>query len=124
LSGGPAAGGPEAGRPATGRPEVGRPDLGHVAEGPTTGAGLGREVELIDRAAAAEREGRPDDALEAIRVFQREIGDRGQLAEEAAAIEIEVTCRRHGAATDQLAAFDRRWPSSAQRARLAAACGR
>jgi len=83
---------------------------------------LSREVELIDLAMVSLRKGAPRAALEAIRVFERETFGRGQMAEEAAAIEIEAHCRLHEDVTDKLAAFDRKWPSSAQRERIQTTC--
>lgn len=89
---------------------------------PVAEISLAREVELIDDAMASLRAGNPTDALAAIAAFHRETGDRGQLLEEASAIEIEATCNLHLDARTKLAAFDRAWPSSAQRVRLTAAC--
>jgi hypothetical protein len=88
-------------------------------------ATLAREVELVDRAMTALRAGQPDHALAAIAVFERETAGHGQLAEDAAAIDIEARCRLHDADLGaRLAAFDARWPHSAQRPRLTAACAR
>ena len=64
----------------------------------------------------------PAAAIEAIRVFDRETLGQGQMAEDAAAIEIEARCRLGYSVTSQLAHFDRRWPESAQRERLQTAC--
>ncbi|HEU0033142.1 MAG TPA: hypothetical protein VFQ53_21060 [Kofleriaceae bacterium] len=84
---------------------------------------LGREVALIDRAMAAMQSGDPSAALVAVHVHARETAGHGQLAEDAAAIEIEALCRLHDPTTaDKLAAFDVRWPESAQRSRLSARC--
>ncbi len=118
----PAAGRPDPGRPDPGRPATGRPAAGRPDPGQSPSEILGQEVRLIDQAATALRESRFDDALAAIQIYDENIGERGQLTEDAAAIQIEATCRLHGAAADRLAEFDRKWPSSAQRARLAAAC--
>jgi len=86
-------------------------------------ADLAREVELVDRAMGALRRGAPADALAAVRVHAAETAGAGQLAEDAAAIEIEALCRLHDAAVAaKLAAFDARWPQSAQRSRLTARC--
>jgi len=69
------------------------------------------------------REHKPQIAIEAVRVFERETAGRGQLAEEAAAIEIEALCQlRDDAATRKLDEFDHKWPSSAQRSRLTVKC--
>lgn len=86
-------------------------------------ASLAREVELIDQAMIALRRGNPADALTSIRAHSLETRGAGQLAEEAAAIEVEALCRlgRPEAAT-KLAAFDERFPRSAQRARLTQSC--
>lgn len=83
---------------------------------------LAREVELVDRAMAAMKRGDAALALAAVRLHVRETGGKGQLAEDAAAIEIEAMCRSQLPVTGKLAAFDARWPTSAQRARLATVC--
>ena len=84
---------------------------------------LAREVELVDRAMTALRRGELRAALAAVRLHGTETAYRGQLAEDATAIEIEALCRLHDPqATARLSAFDTRWPTSAQRARLTAAC--
>jgi hypothetical protein len=103
----------------------------HVAAAPVAPApqpvvevSLAREVELIDDAMASLRSGNATAALAAISAFHRETGDRGQLLEEASAIEIEASCNLHLDVRSKLAAFDKAWPSSAERARLTAACPR
>lgn len=114
---------PDLGRPTTAvppRPAVGRLDSVAAVSGPT----LAREVELIDRAMSELRLAHYATALQTIDVFERETAGHGQLGEDAAAIAIEAHCRLHDSVTDKLDAFDRRWPSSAQRARLTAACSR
>ena len=84
---------------------------------------LGREVALIDRAMAAMRSGNSAAALAAVRTHATETAGAGQLAEDAAAIEIEALCRLHDSTVDtKLEAFDKRWPESAQRARITASC--
>jgi hypothetical protein len=83
---------------------------------------LAREVQLIDEAMASLRSGHATVALAAVAAYDRVTGDRGQLIEEASAIEIEASCTLHVDVRDKLAAFDRTWPSSAQRSRLTAAC--
>lgn len=84
---------------------------------------LAREVELVDRAMAALRRGEPRAALTAVHAYTAEAGQRGQLAEDAAAIEIEALCTlRDSSAAARRSAFDARWPTSAQRAKLARAC--
>ena len=85
-------------------------------------ATLSREVELIDRAMLSLRQHEARAALDAIAMFDRETLGRGQMAEEAAAIRIEAHCNLHDDVTPQLAEFDRKWPSSAQRERLQTAC--
>jgi hypothetical protein len=89
---------------------------------PVVEATLAREVELIDDAMASLHAGDATAALAAIAAFQRETAGHGQLLEEASAIEIEASCKLHLDVTDKLAAFDRTWPSSPERARLTAAC--
>jgi hypothetical protein len=85
--------------------------------------GLAREVELLDTAMAALRRGEASAALAAARTHASETAGRGQLAEDASAIEIEALCRLgDAAATAKLVAFDKRWPQSAQRKRITAAC--
>jgi hypothetical protein len=83
---------------------------------------LAREVELVDRAMLALRGDRPSDAIAAIALYHSETRGRGQLAEDAAAISIEAHCALHDDVKAQLVAFDRAYPSSAQRERLRAAC--
>lgn len=83
---------------------------------------LTREVALIDRAMAHLRVGDYASAVDAIHLYDHETAGRGQLAEDAAAIEIESRCRLHQNVATLLDAFDTRWPSSAQRTRLTAAC--
>ena len=93
----------------------------HVAAAPRD-ISLAREVELIDRAMSALRAGHADDALTAITLYHRETADRGQLLEDASAIDIEASCTLHLDVSTKLAAFDATWPSSAQRARRTNAC--
>jgi hypothetical protein len=83
---------------------------------------LSREVELIDRAMLLVRRGDAHDAIGVIATFERETRGDGQMAEDAAAIEIEARCRLHEDVTGKLATFDRRWPSSAQRSRVQTIC--
>ena len=84
---------------------------------------LAREVELIDHAMAALRAGNAGAALAAIRTHALEARGTGQLAEDAAAIEIEAMCRLHdGRVAARLDAFDARFPRSAQRSRLSSSC--
>jgi hypothetical protein len=83
---------------------------------------LAREVELIDKAMLLVRRGDAQDAVGVIAMFDRETRGQGQMAEDAAAIDIEARCRLREDVTSKLAAFDRRWPSSAQRSRVQTAC--
>jgi hypothetical protein len=84
---------------------------------------LTREVALVDAAMDALRRGAPQAALAALVPYAREIGARGQLAEEATAIDVEARCLLDDPdAAARLAAFAARWPRSAQHARLVAAC--
>jgi hypothetical protein len=108
---------------------VKQPALVHVvaaspapAPAPVVEVTLAREVELIDDAMASLHSGDATAALAAIAAFQRETAGHGQLLEEASAIEVEASCKLHLDVTDKLAAFDRAWPSSPERARLTAAC--
>lgn len=85
----------------------------------TSTVDLAREVELVDRATAALRRGDAAAAITAVRLHATETADHGQLAEDAAAIEIEALCTLHDPSTTRrLTAFDARWPVSAQRSRL------
>lgn len=93
------------------------------APAPPKRADLAREVELVDQAMAALRRADLSAALAAARAHGNETAGAGQLAEDAAAIEIEALCRLHDpAAGAKLAAFDARWPESAQRSRLSTRC--
>jgi len=64
----------------------------------------------------------PTTALRSLATFERETLGHAQLAEDAAAIELEARCALREDVTAKLAAFDTSWPSSAQRARIRAAC--
>ncbi len=91
----------------------------------TEPADLAREVELIDRAMKALATNDPQRALATIKLHVVETRGKGQLAEDAAAIEIEALCRMHAAAgtiAAKLDAFDARFPRSAQRSRLSTHC--
>ena len=84
---------------------------------------LGREVELIDLAMAALRRGDAEAALHVIQAYAGETAGKGQLAEDAAAIEVEALCKLGDPASRTMRAqFDARFPRSAQRSRLEAAC--
>jgi len=94
-----------------------------VAAAPIVRADLAREVELVDLAMAALRRGDTAGALRAIRIHTSETRGAGQLAEDAAAIEIEALCRRHDpSVAAKLDVFDARFPRSAQRSRLSITC--
>lgn len=99
------------------------PEAPPPAAAPARGVDLAREVALVDRAMAALRRGDPDAALSAVRTHAAETRGAGQLAEDAAAIEIEALCRlRSTTVAAKLAAFDAAWPESAQRSRLTTRC--
>jgi hypothetical protein len=84
---------------------------------------LGREVELIDLAMAGLRRGDAEAALRVIHEYFGETTGKGQLAEDAAAIEVEALCRLGDPAAHTVRAqFDARFPRSAQRSRLEATC--
>jgi len=101
-------------------------DHGGIAEsgaGLPRGIDLTREVELLDVAMAALRRGDAAGALKAVQRHAVETAGHGQLAEDAAAIEIEALCRLHDPTTSaKLEAFDARFPRSAQRSRLDNKC--
>jgi hypothetical protein len=85
---------------------------------------LAREVELVDTAMASLRADDPANALATLVVYERETAGHGQLAEDAAALEIEARCRSTNTPyADQLKAFDERWPRSVHRPRIVTACG-
>jgi hypothetical protein len=85
---------------------------------------LAREVELVEGASTALLAGRTDDALALLATYERETAGKGQLAEEAAATELDALCTTHDPrAAARWSAFVQRWPSSAERTRLAAICG-
>jgi len=87
------------------------------------GIDLAREVELLDVAMAALRRGDAAGAQKAVQRHAVETAGHGQLAEDAAAIEIEALCRLHDPSTTaKLEAFDARFPRSAQRSRLGSQC--
>lgn len=83
---------------------------------------LAREVELIDLAMVSLRKRVPHAALVAIKAYNRETGGRGQMAEDAAAIEIEAHCMQDQDVTALLERFDHKWPESAQRERIQTTC--
>jgi hypothetical protein len=85
-------------------------------------ASLSREVELIDQAMSALRRNEPATALASMKTFDRETLGRAQMAEEAAAITIEARCGLGEDVAARIEAFDRAWPTSAERARITDAC--
>ena len=90
---------------------------------PDARADLAREVALIDRAMVALKTNDAREALAQVRTHARETRGAGQLAEDAAAIEIEALCRLHDTSVSaKLDAFDARFPRSAQRSRLTTEC--
>jgi len=96
-----------------------------VGSAPTSAkapASLSREVELIDDAMTALRKHDPSTALASMRTFDRETLGRAQMAEEAAAITIEAHCGLGDDISARIVAFDQAWPTSAERARITAAC--
>ncbi|HEY4056636.1 MAG TPA: hypothetical protein VGM39_08505 [Kofleriaceae bacterium] len=104
-------------------PSVAAPSLTPPAAPAASGIDLSREVALIDGASASLASGRPLAALDTLHTYAVETHGAGQLAEEAAAVEIEATCAaKLPEAATKLAAFDTRFPHSTQRARLTTAC--
>ncbi len=88
-----------------------------------TAPDLSREVELIDLAMGALRRGDATAALASIHTHAVETHGGGQLAEDAAAIEVEALCRLHDPSVGaHLDAFDAKYPRSAQRSRLTTVC--
>lgn len=86
-------------------------------------ATLSREIELVDRAALALRTSDFAAALATLRSYDSETAGAGQLAQDAAALHVEALCRTHDSgAARELAAFDQRWPRSAQRSHLTSVC--
>ncbi len=84
---------------------------------------LAREVTLIDDATSALRDGHPADTIATLAIYDRETAGHGQMAQDAAALELEALCALHAPEVPaKLAAFDQRWPKSRERARIDAAC--
>jgi hypothetical protein len=106
--------------------QSGPPAASVAAASPTAsapGIALGREVALIDLARAALHRGDPEAALRVVQEYAAEAADRGQLAQDAAAIEVEALCKLGDpAARGRRTAFEARFPGSAQRVRLEAIC--
>ena len=98
-------------------------DLARPKANPPIEITLAREVELVDHAMAALKAHDPRAALASLHTYGVEARGHGQLAEDAAAIEVEARCAlADPEAPSRLAAFERRYPRSAQRARLAELC--
>lgn len=94
-----------------------------VSHEPDHGVSLAREIELIDQATRTMRQGDSEAALATLGDYERETAGRGQLAQDAAALGVEILCRRNDVrATEALASFARAWPQSAQRHRLRTVC--
>jgi hypothetical protein len=86
-------------------------------------ATLAREIELIDRASLLMRHLDMASALDTLRVYDRETSGLGQLAQDAAALGVEIRCKsKDDNAGDALAHFDRQYPRSAHTRRLTAVC--
>jgi hypothetical protein len=81
---------------------------------------LAREVALLDAAIASLKANAPAAALSTLATYARETQHHGQLAEDAAALEIDARCRAHEPVETQVVEFGARWPSSVQR--LTSAC--
>ena len=82
---------------------------------------LAREVELLDNATVALRNGSTTLALGMIDKYEHATSGHGQLAEDAAAIKVEALCTTHDTTT--VTAIELRFPHIAQRTRVRAACG-
>lgn len=110
---------PQAARPLDAERSPGR----HADQVRKAVANLDREVALIDRATTMLAAGNPLRAITTIKRYETETNGRGQLAEEAAAIDVEATCTAAlASATPKLAAFTLAFPRSAQIARLQKIC--
>lgn len=98
-----------------------RTDPPPPAESPQT---LTAELEAVSSAQRALRSSKHAEALRAVRAYQREFPD-GQLADEAAAIEIEALCGMDSIdeARARAKAFATTFPSSLQRAKVDRSCG-
>jgi hypothetical protein len=89
----------------------------------TPQATLAREIELVDRTTIALRGDDFDAALDALRTYDVETAGGGQLAQDAAALRVEVLCRTHDVSQmKELDAFVAHWPRSPQRSHLKAIC--
>lgn len=97
--------------------------LGAPVAGARSAIDLSREVELVDAAMAALAARDATQALSIIATYAKETRGAGQLAEDAAAVEVEATCALDVSfAARAIAAFDAKYPQSAQRARITSAC--
>jgi hypothetical protein len=110
----------------TGEPRDADPPPETVASAtPPAALTLAREIELIDRATIALRDGDLAAASAVLSIYDVEAAGRGQLAQEADALEVEVVCRANDpTATARLAAFAQRWPRSPQLSHLTGACAK
>ncbi|HET9989803.1 MAG TPA: hypothetical protein VFQ65_14825 [Kofleriaceae bacterium] len=113
---------PRATRASRGSATIVKPPAPPPAVESTPAITLAREVELVDTAMSSLRANDPANALATLVVYERETAGHGQLAEDAAALEIEARCRSNTPVTNQLRAFDERWPRSVQRERIVTAC--
>src|SRR5262249_25233231 len=94
-------------------PATVEPAVAALASPAVRGISLAREIELIDRAMLGLRRRDLDAALETLHSYADESQGKGQLAQDAGAIEVEVLCSKRAAnAATQLAAFEQRWPHS------------
>jgi len=112
-----------AGSPAAPRRGTARGASGSASGAVPRAIDLAQEVEIVDLAMAALRRGDARAALAAVQRHAVETAGKGQLAEDAAAIEIEALCRLGDPSTGaRLGEFDARFPHSAQRSRLTNRC--
>lgn len=88
-----------------------------------TAADLKAEVQALSAARRALRDGNPEDAARHLKTYDRNVSG-GTLAEERAATEIFVLCSqgRTTLAQRRMLRFADKWPNSALRGRIAAAC--
>ncbi len=82
---------------------------------------LARELTLLDPVIAELRIGNLVRARSLLRLYQKEFEMRGQLAEDAGAASVEISCRSKSSDNAYLD-FLETWPHSAQRTRLAGLC--
>ena len=104
-------------------PPPAREPAATATSAPPPRADLKREIVLVDNAIEALHRRDYAAALAVIHTYDVETLGGGQLAEDAFAVAVEALCLSGDpAAPAQLAVFFERWPRSAQRPRLAAAC--